>query len=607
MYQLQPGKELRYYQSSLIDDGIRALINNDSVCVQLSTGGGKTVIAGGYCCRFLNRYPEKCIVLTFHEHSLLESMRRTLYHFYGIIASIIDADTNHIRPAQVYVCMAQTLQNRIKLPTYQALLRNTGMLICDEVHRGEHRDIEAYFKVKLPSEIPLSAWVNFTDEQKTELNERTDLVSVFPGLKYIGLTATPKNATPKDPLKNHYQTIVCGIPIEELIEWNKTHPAEGLVQNITYSNTTAINRKSLKVNSRGEFDDTFQGAILKEAKYVKYAFEEYRDRAFGLKTIVFNSSIEHSQEVDKYFREQGLPSRHLDGKNHPKNMTYGKWRAACLQWLKETDGAILHNCGVLGTGFDEPSIMHVMVNKFVNSMPHLIQVEGRGSRPCVEIGKRFFIITDLYGNNKKENHGDWSAAHDWSDIFHNPKKPGNGTAPVRNCPECGYINPASVRVCRGQRRGEFHDPPIIVDMVDCLYRFPEKEVAEERRVELRVITKGVNVGEVIALYESRGIGSGKYGPLREMIKANAVKVRKEIEQITTEQAEELLLIAIGQVKEYCKINATHCTKFFKDMTRNVLYSELARVFGNFEYTPVEWKKKDYVGELVKEMEKMEDL
>jgi superfamily II DNA or RNA helicase len=144
------------------------------------------------------------------------------------------------------------------------------------------------------------------------------------------------------------------------------------------------------------------------------------------KTIIFNCNIDHSKKVNEAFGAFGYPSRHLDGEVDEHA------RRATLLWFKNTPGAILNNIGVLTTGFDEPSLQTVIVNKSTMSLPLWLQMTGRGARPFPE--KQFFTIIDMGGNAL--THGDWSDSRDWSYEFQNPDKPKNGEAPTKVCVGC---------------------------------------------------------------------------------------------------------------------------------------------------------------------------
>jgi type I site-specific restriction endonuclease len=87
-----------------------------------------------------------------------------------------------------------------------------------------------------------------------------------------------------------------------------------------------------------------------------------------------------------------------------------------LQWFKDTPDAILTSVGILTTGFDEPSIESIIINRATKSLALYFQMIGRGSRVVNE--KKEFLVVDL-GNNVAR-FGNWTDEVDWQFIFKNP-------------------------------------------------------------------------------------------------------------------------------------------------------------------------------------------
>ncbi|MEM1123880.1 MAG: helicase-related protein, partial [Bacteroidota bacterium] len=92
-------------------------------------------------------------------------------------------------------------------------------------------------------------------------------------------------------------------------------------------------------------------------------------------------------------------------------------RKEILQWFKVTPNAVLTSVGILTTGFDEPTIEGIMLNRATRSLALYYQMIGRGSR--VIPGKSTFEVVDL-GNNAAR-FGLWSAEVDWQKIFRSPQ------------------------------------------------------------------------------------------------------------------------------------------------------------------------------------------
>lgn len=438
--------QLRPFQELLSSELAASLKDFDKVIGQAPTGAGKTVLFSTICQRYTTRQ-NKSVLIIVHRKELLQQTRNTLFRNYDISAELVVAGKKYIHPSPVYIGMIESLKNRIKK------LKNVGLVIIDECHIGAFHKAHKY----------------------------------FPDTKIIGFTATPISSSKKDPLKNHYQHIVPGPQISELIK-------EGfLCQNITRVPKETVDRAELKVKGN-DFDEHLMAAEYSKARHVNNTVEAYRKWCDGEKTIIFNVNVAHSMEVTKAFIEAGLPCKHLDGE-----MDASK-RKGILNWFKNTSDAILCNIGILTAGFDEPTIRNVIVNKSTKSLPLWLQMTGRGSRFIDEkfifrhqheykyplTVKNHFGIIDMGGN--AIDHGDWCDDRDWQDVFENPKKPGEGIAPVKSCPECEGIVPASRRVCGCET--EYG--------TECDYTWPMKDRAQEEAFEaFTVITKDIDPERII--------------------------------------------------------------------------------------------------------------
>jgi type I site-specific restriction endonuclease len=138
--------------------------------------------------------------------------------------------------------------------------------------------------------------------------------------------------------------------------------------------------------------------------------QSYEERAKGKKTLIFNNGINTSLHVYDTFRRAGYPIAHLDNNNTKKE------RKAILKWFKETPDAILTSVSILTTGFDEPTVDCIMLNRATKSLTLYYQMIGRGSRILKH--KNTFTVIDL-GNNL-HRFGPWGSDLDWQRIFRSP-------------------------------------------------------------------------------------------------------------------------------------------------------------------------------------------
>lgn len=137
----------------------------------------------------------------------------------------------------------------------------------------------------------------------------------------------------------------------------------------------------------------------------------YTEKCLGKKTLIFNNGINTSLYVYETFREAGFGIRHLD------NTTSVEDRKEILQWFKKTPDAILTSVGILTTGFDEPTVECIILNRATKSLTLYFQMIGRGSRKLPNKDK--FDVIDL-GNNALR-FGLWNDPVDWQHIFRSPE------------------------------------------------------------------------------------------------------------------------------------------------------------------------------------------
>ncbi|MFO0449790.1 MAG: DEAD/DEAH box helicase family protein [Dolichospermum sp.] len=495
--------QLRDYQIKLTDDVIRKL-SKRKVIAQLATGGGKTVCFSSITKRYIDKH-EKSVLILVHRKELLQQTRRSLHNAFNLDCQIIIAGMKTIPYNRIYVGMVETVKRRIDQ------LHNIGMIIIDEAHIANFNLIHNH----------------------------------FPESYFIGFTATPLAAAKDKPLKNYYNDIVCGIDIADLIKIGS------LCANETYAAKDSVNRKELSIKA-GEFDNNLMGLEFSQPQHVKNVVKIYKEKAEGTKAIVFNVNIEHSLKVTDAFKEAGYNCRHFDGE------TDSNERTEVLSWFENTPGAILCNVGIATTGFDEPTIETVIVNRSTMSMPLWLQMTGRGSRPT-EFKKTFTII-DMGGN--AITHGDWCDRHNWDYLFWNPPKKGEGVAPVKDCPKCMRILHAKVMICP-----------------ECGHEFPPpKQKVEEELSEFVLVTKNINVLDII--YECRF--NQEYRPFFKLAESFARELKYTTKELNQEKFIFTLHILEDKHREWCRLVGKKYDQWHQNLTRTKLIEELKNYYKTWE-------------------------
>lgn len=504
-------KQLRPYQQKAIDSIARLYGEGvQNIVFQLATGGGKTVSFAGLVNRYMQRQKRRVLIVV-HRDELLKQARRTLYDWHGIIAEPIIAGVRVCPMSQVMIGMVETVNNRLK--KNENWFGDVGLLIIDECHLGNFRKLHPYFSSALT----------------------------------IGFTATPISASKKQPLKDDFQGIVCGIDIPELIDQG------ALVPNRTY-HIKNINRKSLTIKN-GEFDDRIMGEKMSGTKHVANCIKGYTQHGLNTKTLIFNCNVAHSKVVCAAFLAAGYGARHVDGTASPTE------RSDALKWFEETPNAILNNVGILTTGFDSPATQTVIVNRATMSLPLWLQMTGRGSRPYA--GKPYFTIIDMGGNALY--HGDWCAARDWADIFHDPEPPGpsGGVAPVKCCVSCEAIIHASVRVC--PFCGALNEQVATYDDIDA--EFEMLTTSRPLQVDVAATIKaseGKNPYYALHQIKHTIIGTALY--------------QWKVKTMSDGMAYKLLEMYQGKVKEWCKANGKKYNEWHKTVSATWFFDELKKKY-----------------------------
>ncbi|KRB53600.1 DEAD/DEAH box helicase [Flavobacterium sp. Root186] len=364
-------KELYAYQKGDIDAIFDRLDNAPSkhhLLYQLPTGGGKTVIFSEIVRRYLSNNDKKVVVLT-HRIELCKQTSKMLKGF-GVSNKIINSKVKELPDQNDYSCfvaMVETLKNRIN--DEKLHLDNIGLVIIDEAHYNSFRKLLNSFK---------NAFI-------------------------LGVTATPLSSNIKLPMHQSYDELIVGDTIGSLIDKGF------LAKATTYSYDVGLT--SLKVGINGDYtvkssDDLYTNSLMQEK-----LLHAYTERSLGKKTLIFNNGIHTSLYVYDTFREAGYDIRHLD------NTSSSEERKDILAWFKKTPDAILTSVGILTTGFDEPTVETIILNRATKSLTLYFQMIGRGSRKLP--GKDEFTVIDL-GNNAAR-FGLWSEPVNWQHIFKSPE------------------------------------------------------------------------------------------------------------------------------------------------------------------------------------------
>ena len=446
---------LRPYQEDAINK-LRAAFaqGHKRVILCAPTGAGKTVMFSAIAQGSMQK--GKRVMIITDRGELLWQAGGALNNL-AIVPELITAETSRINASQkIFVAMIETIYRRRELREYKMLLESVDLFIFDECHKRT-------FDKLLPS-LPESAFI-------------------------LGATATPWREGKGTGMKDVYSAMVEASTIPSLIH-------DGYLAKPSYY-SVPIDLSQVKTKG-GDYDADSLADIYSRSQIYKGVVTNYKRWANDSKAIVFASNLRSAEEVLQEFTSAGLPAIAING------LAGLQERRNALKWYKETAGAILVNVGLFTTGFDEPSIETVILYRATKSLPLFLQMVGRGSRTCE--GKTEFKVLD-FGNNLYR-FGMWDEDRDWTKP---PKKPRDGVAVYKNCPECDAFLYASAREC------EY-----------CGAEIPktEREVIEELAIlqphEARAMAKLGGLHDWVALTKA-----GKLNPL--YVLQSLCKLRSEAE------------------------------------------------------------------------------
>ncbi len=378
--------QLRPYQEAAVT-GLRQAFNSGSqsaiLCVP--TGGGKTV------------------VFTTITKSAIKNGKRVM----------IICDRKELIGQAEFNLNRLGLNPTIIAPGYKQYLNNCYLASVDTLIRRELPQVDII--------IIDEAHKQTFDKIIRKYREETAYNPVI-----IGATATPLRTGKQTSLHELYDDIVEPVTIDDLLNTGFLVPCTTYAAKEDFSD---VKMTGNDYNSAALYEK------FNKSKLYDGVIEKYKQFADGKKGIIFNVNVEHSKKMVQSFRSAGYSAEHLDGAT-PKVR-----RKQILEGFARGDFKILSNCSVLTTGYDEPSIEVVIINRATRSLPLYLQMVGRGSR--LYDNKDGFICIDM-GSNVYE-HGLWQDHREWNLV--KQRRSSDGVAPVKLCEKCEAMNHASARVC----------------------------------------------------------------------------------------------------------------------------------------------------------------
>lgn len=379
--------KLRDYQEEAIHQLFSAWRSGSKkVLLSLPTGAGKTNIAA-WLMRRLEREGRKSLFIS-HRLELSEQAHTRLAYF-GVNAGLVipgHSPNGH----KAIVGSIQSLVRRQSL--------DVDLVIVDECHR-----------VLAPT---------FLKVLESHVSK---------GKPVLGLSATPFRLDGA-PLGRVFDSLVTPITICELIEKKFLVP-------LRYFAAAEEGLTSGVKKIAGDYSSNIMFERMNKKILYDNVVEKYKQFCNG-KALVFCCNVQHSIETAKTFNTAGVRAAHLDGETSLPE------RIKIVKDFRQGKVDVLSNVGLFTEGFDLSDISGVVLNRSTASKGLFVQMCGRAMRPAP--GKTHGIIID-HGNNIK-SHGFLEDIEN-HDIFSEPRQ-GDGIAPMKDCPHCGAMVYAGMRVCK---------------------------------------------------------------------------------------------------------------------------------------------------------------
>lgn len=366
--------QLRDYQQDLSDRYNTASLMHRCIMLQLSTGGGKTVIFSFLIKEALAR-GWKCLVLAHRIELILQAVDKTeaiTDEPVGIIKA--GYPTQYDRPIQI--ASVQSLVKRLNsCPQFD-------LIVIDEAH---HATAATYKKI----------------------------IDYFPAAQIIGATATPCRLDGKG-FNSIFTELITGIDTKELMN-------RGALSKYKYY-ATAKTMSMIGVSKRkGDYvvaDVEKANPISELAADIVKAYNDYSQ---GKQAVIFAVSVEYSIITAAHFNAAGIIAAHLDGdsKKEIREETIAAFRAGQI--------AVLCNYGLFDEGVDIPGIESVILARPTAALSRFLQMVGRSLRP--QEGKENAVIIDLADNYTR--HGFPCDSRKWT-LDGVEREPRTDTKLVRN-------------------------------------------------------------------------------------------------------------------------------------------------------------------------------
>lgn len=417
----------RYFQSEAIENVRYSLKTRHKRPLLVSPcGSGKTHMAAGVIKMALAK-GNRVLFLAPYRELVIQTSRA--FGRLDIPNGIIMADHPSDRYAPAQVASKDTLMARGVNKNIDAYLPPADLIIIDEAH------------------------LSVSDGWKA-------LLSKYPGVPVIGLTATPCRMDGRG-LGEIYDDLVVGATTKQLTEEGYLSPAE------YYGADIGADFAGLKTVA-GDYVVGGKSGVasrMDKPQIVGNVVDNWQRIAWNKKTVVFCCNRAHGRHVLAEFVKRGVRAAYIDGETPTDE------RLKIMAGIRSEDIQVIVNVMVFVYGVDVPSLECAVLAFKTKSVAKYLQAIGRVLRISPGTGKDHATIIDHGGHVTKLGRADddweWTLEGDTT-VQERKEKRTKERKEVEDsaCQSCGYLFKKTRRAPNCPKCGQVHLIPHKTEDVD---------------------------------------------------------------------------------------------------------------------------------------------
>jgi superfamily II DNA or RNA helicase len=368
-----------------------------------ATGAGKSVIAG----HMVSSAVQKGLRVLFVVDTLeLVNQITETFERYGLKTAVMQGRHERTDPARmVQVCMAQTLNNRLKrVDQWGPDNYPVGLIVIDEAH--------------------------------CRFRSHKLLAELYPQVPMIGLSATPF----AKGMADLYDDLIIAIPMQQLID-------EGYLCPFRVYAPGEPDMTGVATKPNGDWTDG--GAASRYTQQIHAdVVSTWKRLGEDRQTIGFGCTVAHARDLAREFQQAGIKAAHISGydSQSPEGMAE---RDQIIRDFKAGEIRVLFNCAILTKGFDYPDVGCIIDARPTKSLQLHLQKLGRGLR--VSDKQPDCIILDHAGNALRNGFPTDPLPDELDDggkksSEAKDRKPADEPLP-KACPSCSYVKPVGMHKC----------------------------------------------------------------------------------------------------------------------------------------------------------------